>query len=147
MKIVEAKRSEFMDVVFSMKYRNQDIIEAKDFGCKEVPECYIKMKTEFAKYFIVYDGEKPIVTVALQRDGYIVFFIAKEVEHPIKLVRTLRKLARRVTDKCGPIITKTAVWYKEAERLNKLVGFNEWKLFDSYSLWVYPKIERTIRGG
>ena len=145
MRIAELKRTEFLEVVGSIRYRNQDIKEAMEFGCKDIADCYEKMKKEWARYFVAYEGENPVLTVALQRDGHIIFFISDSIQHPIRLTKAMRRFAKKMTKNCGPIITKTASWYEEANRFNKLVGFSLWKVFNRYALWVYPPIDRSLK--
>ena len=141
MKWVEVNKKDFFDAVNSIHYRNQDIREAQQFGCKNVPDCYHKANKAFARYFLVLDDGTPVVTVMLQRDGHIVFFISKDISSPIKLIRTLRRLARKQTSCVYPIITRTANWYDEAVRINKLIGFSLWKESEKSSLWIYPSIK------
>ena len=126
----------FLDTVDQIEYRNQDITEAFQFGCDGIIGCYRKAKHRWARYFVVYEDERPIVTVMLQRDGHIIFFISKDVNNSIALIRELIRLATSVVNCCGAIITKTANWYEEAKRVNRLVGFREWQIYNNYTLWV-----------
>ena len=132
-----ADKVTFYQTVTAITYRADDIREAIEFGCTDIKDCYDKAKHKFAKYFIVYDDlNMPIVTVMLQRDGHILFFISDTVINPIALIRVLKQLALRVTGTCGAIITKTAYWYTEAQRLNRLIGFRDMTLYDYYGLYV-----------
>ena len=137
MRIEEVDRERFLMKVAEIRYRNQDIREAHEFGCKNIRDCYERADRHFARYFVGYEDETPVLTVMLQLNRYIVFFISKDVEKPIRLVRGLRRFARKMTRHCAPIITKTANWYDQAIRLNKLVGFVPWVIRDGYSLWVF----------
>ena len=137
MKYVEVGRKTFFSTIALIKYRENDIAEAEDFGCINIRNCYEKANRDFARYFVVYEGNDPIVTVMLQRDGHIIFFISKDVKHPIRLVRVLKRMAKKYSDCAGPIITKTAYWYKEAQRLNELIGFKPYKLYNKFGLYVY----------
>ncbi len=127
----------FYQTVAAITYRPDDIREAIEFGCTDIKDCYDKAVHKFAKYFVVYDDlNVPIVTVMLQRDGHILFFISNNVSNPRALIRTLKRLAKKVTTSCGAIITKTAYWYTEAQRLNRIMGFRDMTLYDYYGLYV-----------
>ena len=130
------KLEQFYEAVQQITYREDDIKEAKEFGCKSILICYKRMDHLFAKYFVVYDStDRPIVTVALQRNGQIIFFIDEVVDNHIELVRLLKTLAKTVTDCCGPIMTKTAFWYTEAQRINKLIGFKPLVIHDYFGIY------------
>ena len=96
----------------------------------------MKAKHKFAKYFIVVEDDTPIVTVMLQRDGHIIFFISKDVKNKVALIRVLKKLSNKTVRRCGAIITKTANWYNEANKLNKIIGFKKYEIYDYYTFWV-----------
>ena len=132
----QVELKEFFDIIETIEYRDQDKKEAFDFGCTDIIDCYRKAKHRWAKYFIVEEDGRAIVTVMLQRDGNIIFFISRDVRKKVALIKQLRKLANKVTNKCGVIITKTANWYKEAQRLNEVIGFKEWRIYDYYTHWV-----------
>jgi hypothetical protein len=133
---ITVSKDEFFDIVRSIEYRDDDIKEALEFGCSSIENCYRKALHAFNKYYIVYEGNNPVCTIQLARNGNITFFIAKNIKSPIHLVRKLRELATNVVYHCGPIVTKTASWYNEALRLNKLVGFKTLKLYNGYGLYV-----------
>jgi hypothetical protein len=132
----EVDKDIFFAAASTISYREDDIKEAKEFGCEDVISCFKKALSPFVRYFIVYEDSRPICAVILRRDGNIVFFISKNVNRKIKLIKVLRRLARKVVRRCGPIITKTASWYTEALRLNKLIGFEPYKLFNGFGLYV-----------
>jgi len=133
----QVDRDPFYLAVDSITYRLSDVKEAIEFGCTDIRACYTKANHRYAKYFIVYDAlNVPVVTVMLQRDGHIIFFISDTINNPTALIRVLKKLANKVTRNCGAIITKTAYWYTEAQRLNKIMGFKEMTLFNYYGLYV-----------
>ena len=136
-KIVD--RDTFLNEVSNIEYREDDIREANEFGCLDIHNCYMKAQKHFSRYFIVYEDMRPICSIMLQRDGNIIFFISKNVKHKIKLIKVLRKLANKIVNCCGPIITKTASWYDEALRLNKIIGFMPYKLFNEFGLYVLEK--------
>ncbi len=133
---IEVSREEFFTAVNSITYRNQDIIEAIEFGCTDILDCYMRAKHRFAKYFIVEEDGTPIVTVMLQRDGHIIFFISNNVQNNITLIRVLKRLANRTVRRAGAIITKTALWYEEAQRLNRLIGFRDYQIYDYFGYYV-----------
>jgi hypothetical protein len=129
-------REDFYNAINSITYRNQDIAEAQQFGCSTIEDCYNKAKHRFASYYVIYEDTVPIVTVMLQRDGYIIFFISNNVQNSLALIRVLKELADMVVMCAGPIITKTAYWYEEAQRLNKIIGFKEYQLYDYFGYYV-----------
>ena len=133
---VEVDRETFFDTIDAITYRNQDIAEALEFGCNSILNCYQKARHRFAKYFVVYEDSRPIVTVMLQRDGQIIFFISDTVNNSLALVRELRNLCSTTVAGAGAIMTKTASWYTEAKRLNELTGFRVYAVVDYYEYWV-----------
>ena len=126
----------FFDAVSAIKYRADDIKEAYQFGCDEISHCYTKADQQFARYFIVYESERPIATVMLERKGNIVFFISEEIKSHIGLIRALKELSRKTVRNAGPIFTKTAYWYKEAQKMNKVIGFKPIILKDDYGIYI-----------
>jgi len=132
----EVDRVEFYSAINSITYRNQDIAEAIEFGCDNIVDCYNKAKHRFAKYYVVYEDGIAIATVMLQRDGYIIFFISNNVQNNVSLIRTLKKLANRTVRRAGAIITKTALWYEEAQRLNRIIGFVDYQIYDYFGYYV-----------
>ena len=133
----EVDKETFYTAVAMIKYREQDVQEAVDFGCRSIRDCYDKANHDFIRWFLVFEGTSPVCTVALQRDGHIIFFIADNIKYKKRLVKVLRELAEMAVGCCGPIITKTIGWYKEALKFNRLIGFHPWKINDIYQLWVY----------
>ena len=132
------KREQFYEAVRQITYREDDIKEAAEFGCRSIEICYRKAIHTFAKYFVVYDDSNvPVVTVMLQRDGHIIFFISEIVISPITLIRTLKALADSTVNCCGPIVTKTAYWYTEAQRLNRIIGFKTFEKRNYYAFYYY----------
>ena len=133
---IQSDRDTFLDTVRSITYRNQDIREALEYNCESILDCYLKAKHRFAKYFIVKEDDRPIVTVMLQRDGHIIFFISDTVNNNISLIRELKTLANTTVNNAGAIITKTALWYEEAQRLNRLIGFRDYQIYDYFGYYV-----------
>jgi len=124
----------------NIEYREDDIKEAKQYGCKTVFECYKRASERYSRYFLVVDNNKVIAPIVLNRCGYLTFFVNKELSpnKAISFVRELKKLAKWYTDNYEKtIFVKTANWYKEAKRLNKLVGFKPYILRTSETIWVY----------
>ena len=137
MHYLKVDRETFYRAVDQIPYRAQDIQEANEFGCTDIKACYDKSVHKFGKYFLVYDDlNVPIVTVMLQRDGHIIFFISNNVTNNLGLIRVLKALSNSVTSTCGAIITKTAYWYTEAQRLNRIIGFKDYILYDYHGLYV-----------
>jgi len=126
----------FYDAIRSIEYREDDIKEARLFGCPELIHCYDKAFHHHARYFIVYEDLRPVVTVMLARNGDIVFFISKDVNNKIGLIKTLKKFSKETVKAAGPIYTKTAYWYKEAQKMNKVIGFIPLRLTDDYGIYV-----------
>jgi hypothetical protein len=134
--IKEVDKDTFFATIPKIEYREDDEKEAVEYGTKGVVDCYYKSVHEFNKYFIAYEDNKPICPILLGRNGYITFFISKDVNKPLPLIKELKDLARKTVDCCGPIVTKTASWYKEALRLNKLIGFKKYKLYNQYGFYI-----------
>jgi hypothetical protein len=132
----EVSREKFFNEASSIEYRDDDIREANEFGCKDIITCFKKAISPFARYFIVYEDSKPICAVILRRDGNIVFFTSKNITNHLGLIKALRKLALSIVHCCGSIITKTASWYSQAIRLNRLVGFKPYKIYNKFTLYV-----------
>ncbi len=132
----ELSREPFIDIVSWMDYRDDDIKEAIEFGCTGVPGCYNRADHLFAKYFVVYDdNDQPVATVQLQRNGNIIFFIRKNVTNHIGLIRCLKELATSTVECCGAKTTKTAYWYDEAQRINKIIGFKALTLHNYFGIY------------
>ena len=130
-------KDEFYSAINIIKYRINDIREAHEFGAESIKVCYDRANHNFAKYYIVYeDNGVPIVTVMLQRDGNLVFFISGTVSSPIALIKLLKGLANNTVANIGAIFTKTINWYNEAIRLNGLIGFRLYQRYDSYDIYV-----------
>ncbi|OQX84620.1 MAG: hypothetical protein B6D63_04110 [Candidatus Latescibacteria bacterium 4484_7] len=140
-KVIDLSRDELMKIAASIVYRDGDEAEAKEFGCSDVPDCFRRANHEFATYLLAVDftdeGEEPVAPIIVQRDGQIVFFIAKDVKHKHSLIRALRKKAEQITKRCGPITVKTMNWYDEAKRMLKLIGFKEYLLTNRWTKFVY----------
>jgi hypothetical protein len=133
----EVDREEFYTTIRSISYRADDIREADQFGANSIEICYNKAKHRFAKYFVVYEDDgTPRCTVMLERCGGIVFFISDTINNNIALIRTLRDLADTKVSEAGPIVTRTASWYTEAIRINRLIGFKVFKLEDYSAYYV-----------
>jgi hypothetical protein len=137
MNVRQVNKQKFHKIIKRIEYREDDIKEAKEFGCKDIEDCYIKPNMKYARYYVIYEDRKPIVTVALLRNGQIIFFISKNVKRKKLLIKTLRKFAKRTVKCAGPITTKTANWYTEALRLNELVGFDLAYINNRYQIWVF----------
>ena len=136
MYIREVDKKKFFSEAILIPYRADDEREAIEFGCLDVIDCLKKAEHPFNRYFIGYEGRYPKAVVILNRCGQISFFISDDIKHPISMVKQFKKLARKVVDCCGPITTKTAWWYKEAHRLNKLIGFKPMSLYDRFGIFV-----------
>ena len=139
MRLEQTDYNTLISVAGSIKYRNQDIRESQLFGSKSILENY-KYK-RFSRYYIIYLKDKPIVPIQIDRTGFISFFISSEL-NPINdglvLVKTLKKLLQWWTDNYETtLFVKTANWYKEANKLNKIIGFKEVLISDEYSIWEY----------
>ena len=138
-KYEEVDKATFFSEVLRINYRADDVKEAKEFGCQNIEICYKKTDKRLAKYFVIYYDTEPICTVLLQRNGHIIFFIAENAPNPVALIKCLKELADKVVSSCGGIITKTALWYAEAQRLNKIIGFEEYEIYDYYGFYVKVK--------
>ena len=139
MRLEQTDYNTLISLAGSIKYRNQDIRESQLFGSKSILDNY-KYK-RFSRYYIIYLKDKPIVPIQIDRTGFISFFISNElepVEDGIKLVKFLKAILKWWTNNYETtLFVKTANWYKEANKLNRLIGFKQYKIFTDYSIWVY----------
>ena len=139
MRLEQTDYNTLISLAGSIKYRNQDIRESHLFGSKSILDNY-KYK-RFSRYYIIYLKDKPIVPIQIDRTGFISFFISNELEpvkDGIKLVKFLKATLKWWTDNYETtLFVKTANWYKEANKLNRLIGFKQYKIFTDYSIWVY----------
>jgi len=126
----------FFDIITTITYREDDEKEAKAFNCLSVVDCYHKSPDRFNKYFIVYEDDRPVAPIILARNANLTFFISKTINSPIGVIRCLKDLAKKTVDCCGPIVTKTATWYDEAQRMNKIIGFRPMAIYDGYGHYV-----------
>jgi hypothetical protein len=129
-----------LEAAKEIKYRNQDIKEALDYGCKSVFGCYEAVKDRHTRWFLIKDGTTVVAPIALKRDGYLTFFVNRDLapEKALAFIRALRDIAKWYTDNYETtIFVKTANWYKEAQRINKLVGFKPYILTNKTTIWVY----------
>ena len=135
----EVDRDVFFKDASSITYRDDDIKEAKEFGCSSIIACFNRALAPFSRFFIVYEDEVAVCAIMLRRDGNIVFFISNTIKSNIGLIKKLRELAHLVVGCCGTIITKTALWYDEAQRLNNIIGFKPYKLNDKFGLYILER--------
>jgi len=137
MLVKTVSREDFYKAIDGIDYREQDIKEAFEFGCTSIKVCYDKANHSFARYYLICeDNGTPVVTIMLQRDGHLVFFISNIISSHISLVKALKRLADETILWVGPIFTKTAYWYTEAQRLNKLIGFRPYQKYNRYGIYV-----------
>ena len=145
MKIKQVDYETLVPIAGSIKYRNQDIVESKGFGAINIVDNYKYNRT--SKYYIIYNKDKPIIPIQIDRTGFISFFISSELEPVVdglKLARFLKTILKWWTDNYETtLFVKTAHWYKEANKLNKLIGFKEVLISNEYSIWEY-KNNRVI---
>ena len=128
-------RDQFYSTIKGITFREGDEQEARDFGCLSVEDCLKKSLHPFNRYYIVYEDGEPKVAIILKRCGEIAFFIASNIRHKVRMVKKLKKLARTVVNRCGIITTKTALNYTEAQKMNKLIGFKPFKLYNKYGIY------------
>lgn len=130
---------DLLGVVGSIKYRNQDVRESFVLGCKNISDNY--KYSRYNRYYILYNNNIPIVPIQIDRLGFIVFFISKDLEpiaDGLKLVKKLKVLLKWYTDNYETtLFVKTANWYKEANKLNRIIGFTKYIVNKDFTIWVY----------
>jgi len=144
----EVSKEEFKAIVGSVKFKHKDNIEAMLYGCKNVKECYLKAINSrygrYNKYFIVFDNRtnSPLVPIILQRDGHIIFFVSQDLDrtNALQFVKDIKQLAKETVSTIGSIFVNTANFYKEAHKLNKLIGFKPIEHYQFYTKYVLEKL-------
>jgi len=137
-------KKEFINTLDNVKFKHKDNIEAMLYGCKNVKECYLKSINskygKYNKYFIVYDDRtnEPLVLIILQRDGHIVFYVTQNLTrtNALQFIKDIRQLAKKTIEKVGSIFVNTANFYKEAHKLNRLIGFKPIGYYHTYTKYV-----------
>ncbi len=130
---------EFFAIAETLRYKDLDEAEARDFRCKNVLGCLKASNQEYAKYYTVQEYDKVLVAIILQRDGNLSYFVTKDFTsaYTLKVIAEVKKLADDTLLSAGAIFVKTAKFYKEAIRFVKIVGFLPYKIEYSSITWVY----------
>ncbi len=140
----KVSEKEFKAIIDSVKFKHKDSMEAMLYGCSNVKECYLKSINskygKYNKYFIVYDDRtnEPLVPIILQRDGHIVFYVTQNLTrtNALQFVKDIKQLAKETIEKVGSIFVNTANFYKEAHKLNRLIGFKPIGYYNTYTKYV-----------
>ena len=135
-------RQLFLDMVKNQEYKQKDIQEIKQFSSgsiKSIYEYFSLLNKRYVEYFIVEKNNKILITSAITEDNFIHFFVTNNLEpkYGIELVKLLKHFVKEILNARLVLYIKTAIWYKEAIKLNKLVGFKAKKInYDyQYSVW------------
>jgi len=137
--IYKHSKEGFFNIVNSATYKNQDEIEARQYLSASVAAMYEGANHQFAKYYTIQEDEKVLVTIMLQRDGKLVYFVTTSFtsDYMYKVIRAVRELADTTVQGAGPITTTTADFYKEALQFNRIVGFKILEVHLGHTVWVY----------
>lgn len=144
MKFIVSDKDSCIEAAGFIKFRSQDEIEARQFGNIPVIEHY-KMAAQypFTRWFQIVDdedGNNICAIIALKRDGMMTFFANSNIKNKIAFIRELKNIADWYTSNYETtIFTRTASWYDDANRINKIVGFRILVKGDNEAIWVYEK--------
>ena len=132
---------ELISIVGSLSFKEKDEMEAREFNCKNVIDCYFNIKMpEFSECYIVYDNRTNDVLcpIVLQRDGFLIFFVTKNLgrTNQIQFVKDIKKLSQDVVNRVGSIFVNTINWYKEAHKIDELIGFRPYKRNYKFTTYV-----------
>ena len=141
-------KEEFVNILDNIKFKHKDSMEAMLYGCKNVQMCYLKAINsrygKYNKYFIVFDDRtnNPLVPIILQRDGHIVFFVSQDLDrtNALQFVKDIKQLAKETVSSVGSIFVNTANFYKEAHKLNKLIGFKPIEYYQFYTKYALEEL-------
>jgi len=135
-------KHEFLEIVNSVSYKDDDEKEAMEFSKSDVKYIYNKsMNHKYAKYYVVEHAGLVLSTIALQRDGYLIYFVTKDftADLALSMVRCVKSLADTTVERVDVIFVKTAIWYDEAKRFVRLTGFSTMFISTNYIIWKYLK--------
>ena len=139
MRVENVQVDEFIELVSNVRFQEDDILEAKDYGFNSVLEAYQNAEHAWARYWVVYDGDKVITLILEERDGNLVYFTTTDLPNSSSrtYVKLMRTLVDNVTECREVVFVRTARWHKKAIALNRIVGFREMTISNHYSIWVY----------
>jgi len=140
----QVSKEQFESIVDSVKFKHKDSMEAMLYGCRNVKECYLKTMnsrySKYNKYFIIFDDRTnaPLVPIILQRDGHIIFFVSQKLNrtNTLQFIKDVKQLAKETVNTVGSIFVNTANFYKEAHKLNRLIGFKPIEYYQFYTKYV-----------
>jgi len=142
----------FMSVIEKAEFRTKDEEECISFGSKSVKMCLRNSIKDFNKYFLIIDdkdNDSICAYIIMPRDGYLSLFVSKNIKHHKSFVKTLHDLAEWYVNTYEDMFyVNTSNWYKEAIKINKLIGMDMYSLYDNYTTWIYSKnkYHRNIDG-
>jgi len=138
MKAIRVSKKEFFDTIGDLRYQNQDIAEAIDFGYKSVQDAYRDAEIPWARFYVVKHRTKVLSTIMEQRDGVILVYTT--VDLPGSNIRRYVKVVKKLledTVSCKDVVyTLHARFHTDGLKLLKLLGFYEWKVYNYNSVWV-----------
>jgi hypothetical protein len=133
----------FMKLVDRTKFRYEDEVEIKQFGIKNVQTAFSKIDGRTTRWALIVDDKDNnniCAFIALPRDGYMSFFTNINIKHHIAFIKELKNIVNWYTDNYETtLFTRTANWYKEAIKINKIVGFKPFEVGDTSTLWIFEK--------
>jgi hypothetical protein len=140
---------ELINIGSSLEFKNKDKLEALQYGCSSIIQCFKNIRyKQFCKFYKVLDNRtnKVLALIALERNGYLTFFVTKDltIGNSKTFIKELRHIAIETVKCCGSIFVNTIYWYKEAKKLNELVGLRFW--FRNEIKDVYYMTEEMIDG-
>ncbi len=130
--------NEFIDIVSTQQYQNQDILEAMEDGFKGIQEAYEAAERPWARFYVFKQNKDVLATAMEQRDGVVLFFTT--VKLPESNLRVFRKELMQLTDDivaCKDVIyIKVVSWHKAGQRLLRSVGFKPYTINNKYQIWI-----------
>jgi len=136
-------REAFLLLITHLDFKDDDEKESREFtGGLGIVEMYKhRANHDYAKYYIVKDNEKILVTIMLQRDGSLIYFTTKDFTPNLTrgVIRSVRNLANKTVRKVDNIFVKTAPWYAEAIRFVKIIGFTQIRVNKYDIQWIYER--------
>jgi len=136
----ELEKDIFFKNIKNIHFKHKDNIESMEYGYKNVKDLFKDLYyCDFCRFFVVKDDEFIYAAITLDRCGNISFFTTKNLvaDKAIKFVRTIKNLIDwYLINYETTLFVTTANWYKEAIKLNKLLGFEKYKEYHNKTKWV-----------
>jgi len=135
--------SKFLDVIDTLTYKDKDIEEAKQYGHQSIKQLYSAANHRWGEYYLIYDNDKIVCTILLDAYSTLHYFVTIDLtaSNALSFVRTIKKLALFKIEQRPVLFIHTSLYYEEAIKFNKLIGFKLVKqdTEDMTSTWYLSK--------